>query len=110
LNALQIRDEICWVFGGLRHLPMRELAMSIRTAAILVNAWPLPPANGTVLLRIARWPLPSSLENAVTLGGVFGGIAHGLNRITSRASAQDSVWIVADSRTTEETFEPSFAR
>jgi hypothetical protein len=97
VSARQIRDEVRWVFGGLRCRPVRELAISIRTAAVLANAWPLPAVRGTTLVRVAGWPVPESLAEATTLGGAFGRIAFDLARITEQATKGDQVSVMADS-------------
>jgi len=93
--ALALRAELEQAAAVLE-LPISELAVSSRTQAVQLLAFPLPKTQNTVLMSEVGWEPAFSLEGASTLNDAFGSLVSELLRVTDGATT-DSVLTVIDS-------------
>lgn len=91
--ALELRAELARVEPVLA-LPIEDLAISIRTQAVLTLMFPPPERRGTMLVTEADWELPFPLAGAVTFDDAFGSLVSELLRITEGATATDRVTVI----------------
>lgn len=92
--ARALRAEIEAAQDALLSRPIEELAVSIRTRAMLMLEWPLPPqALETSLAAEMGWSSPL-LQGAKTLDDVFGYVVRGLLAITENAKEDSRVQVV----------------
>jgi hypothetical protein len=101
LPAAELWQEVSAALGRIRELDIQDLAMSIRTRALLVGVGGLPPVRGTILLRLSRWRSPIRTRDVGTLGELFDDLALGLERVTAsgKAAGEIEATFAFDSRT-----------
>lgn len=97
-SAAGLWDEVSHAFQRIRHLEYRELAMSIRTRAILTNTPVLPAVRGTALVRLTGWQVPMATAGVSTLGELFQGLVTRLEIFTDSGRAPWDVRIASESR------------
>jgi hypothetical protein len=92
VSALKLRGEVerATVLVG---RPISDLAVSIRTRAVTTRVFPLPQVRGTLLASQAGWGLPFPLEQARTLGDLFGSMVEELLRVTEGAREGDELTV-----------------
>ena len=88
--ALALRAELARL-GPMLELPLAELAISVRTQAVLTLMVPPPERRGTMLVAEAEWALPFPLEGALTLNDVFGSLVTELLRVCEGATPLDTL-------------------
>jgi hypothetical protein len=96
VEANRLRDEIRAAWRGLSDKPGTDVAVSLRTMAVLHEEQALPAVRGTVLARVSGWPVPVPPQEAQSLGQMFRGVVLELLRITANASDEDCVQVLAD--------------
>lgn len=96
IPAGDLWDEVSRAFQSIRSVERRELAMSIRTRAILTNARALPAVRGTALVRLTGWHVPLATFEALTLGDLFGSLVARLRVLTNGGRVAWNVDVRAD--------------
>lgn len=91
--ALALRAELLRA-QELMDRPIDDLAVSLRTRAVLTMGFPLLGTPSTDLVSEAGWTLPFPLAGARTLGDAFGSLLVELLRITENAKSSDVVEIL----------------
>jgi hypothetical protein len=91
--ALALRDELGRL-ASILELPIAELAISVRTQAVLTLLFPLPERSGTMLASDVGWELPFPLDGAMTLQDAFGSLVSELLRVTDGAVPADTLTVV----------------
>jgi hypothetical protein len=99
--ARDLHSEVLSAWTALRAVPAHKLAISVRTAALLDNAWPLPDATHKVSALQAGWQLPIRLREVRTGAQAFDRVIKGLLRITESAIRPDVVWVWPDAASAE---------
>jgi hypothetical protein len=87
LGAKVLWEEMSRAFFGIEGIATRDLAISLRTRAILTNARTLPDVRGTVLQRFSGWGIPLSTFGASTLGDLFWGLVTRVELLTASGTA-----------------------
>lgn len=95
--AADLWSELTRAFRRLEHLEYRELAMSIRTRAILTHTRALPAVRGTALVRMTGWRVPMATAGVSTLGELFQSLLTRLDIFTDAGRAPWNVEIRAES-------------
>jgi hypothetical protein len=95
-SAAALWGEVSHAFCRIRHLAYRELAMSIRTRAILTNTRTLPAVRGTALVRLTGWQVPMATAGVVTLGDLFQSFVARLEIFTDSGRAPWDVEIASE--------------
>jgi hypothetical protein len=88
LKASALWEQSWQAYRELCELPIADLAMSIRTKAILTGTPVLPAIRGTALLRLTGWKVPIATQGARTLGELFQALLSRVALIT-RSSSKD---------------------
>jgi hypothetical protein len=101
VSARELHSEVLSTWAALRDVPAHRLAVSIRTAALMENAWPLPDASCTVPALQAGWALPLRVSEVRTCAEVFDVLIKGLLRITESAIRPDVVRVWPDAASVE---------
>lgn len=83
--------EIARAFARIRHVCIEDLAMSIRTHAIVSGLCGFPAIRGTVLLRLTPWRIPIPTRGLSTLGELFADIRNGIERVTGSGASSARV-------------------
>jgi hypothetical protein len=94
--ARDLWNEVSAAFRSIRSVDRRELAMSIRTRAILTNVRDLPAVRGTALVRLTGWHVPLATFEALTLGDLFGSLVTRLEVLTNAGRCAWDVDVRAD--------------
>jgi hypothetical protein len=81
--ASELWEDVSVGFARIRNVERRELAMSIRTRAILTRTPVLPAVRGTALVRLTGWRVPVPTIDAPYLGDLFAGLVTRLAALTS---------------------------
>jgi hypothetical protein len=91
LSAIRLRSELERAQASLGQRPISELAISVRTRAVLYGMWPLPETDSTIVVgadpRVIPW-LPS---RDCTLDEVFGNLIRRLLAVSGNAREDDRV-------------------
>jgi hypothetical protein len=95
-SAEELWGEVSHAFRRIRHLEYRELAMSIRTRAILTNTRILPAVRGTALVRLTGWRVPMATADVTTLGDLFQSFVTRLEIFTDSGRAPWNVEIASE--------------
>jgi hypothetical protein len=69
--------------------PISDLAVSIRTRAVLALCQSFPDLRGTELVSVAQWTAHLPICGAETLADVFGSLVQELLRVTEEATEED---------------------
>ncbi|MBN1612695.1 MAG: hypothetical protein JW940_39090 [Polyangiaceae bacterium] len=99
--ARDLHSEVLSSWAMLGAVSADELRISVRTAAVLNNAWPLPDATHTVPVSQADRQLPIRLREVRTGAEAFDRVIKGLLRITESAVRPDVVWVWPDANCSE---------
>ena len=94
-TASELWAEVSLALAGIGDLELRELAMSIRTRAVLTGTSSLPVVRGTILLRLSGWKVPVKTDGMRTLGDLFHDLSVGLERVTAAGSGSGVVEVSA---------------
>jgi len=89
--ARELWAELARAFAHIRDVRVQDLAMSIRTHAILSGLARFPAVRGTVLVRLTRWRVPIPTRGLVTLGELFADLQRGLERVTASGRSRKRV-------------------
>jgi hypothetical protein len=86
-EAVRLPSRSLWVESELalqqiKSIELGELAVSLRTRALLTGKRTLPSVRGTVLYRHAGWTAPPIVKGARSLGELFGELREGLHQLT----------------------------
>jgi hypothetical protein len=97
-EILQIKSSRLWgevshAFEQVRSISVADLAVSIRTRAILTNTRALPVVRGTILLRLTGWKLPLIVPGALTIGELFDDFVNKLAIVTDAGLARGVVHV-----------------
>jgi len=92
-RASRLWGEVSHAFEQIRSISIADLAVSIRTRAILTNTRTLPLVRGTVLLRLTGWRLPFIPRRALTIGELFEDFVDKLAIVTDAGSARGVVHV-----------------
>ena len=87
-------EELSHAFESIRATGIDDLAVSIRTRAILTDRR-APIVRGTVLARLTSWRLPVVTTGALTLGDFFGEFVENLRRLTRSGTAHGAIYVAA---------------
>ena len=93
IKASRLWGEVSHAFEQIRSVSVADLAVSIRTRAILTNTRALPVVRGTVLLRLTGWKLPLIAPSALTIGELFDDFVAKLAIVTDAGSARGVVHV-----------------
>jgi len=104
--AREFWAEIARAFARICDVRIQDLAMSIRTHAIVSGLHRFPAVRGTVLVRLTRWRIPIPTQGLSTLGELFADVRSGIERVAVRGgsrarieiSSQPSLLLVRGSR------------
>lgn len=91
LDARQLRSELERAAPLLRGRPIGELAISLRTRAVIDHVWPPPSGEATSLVSEAGLSIPWLSEEISTLDEAFGHLIRDLLEITAAAGEADVV-------------------
>ena len=94
LNARALHDELSVARRGLAHLPLKQLAISARTLAVLNLVWPPPEQGETMLVDEHTGTVPLLELRGESLQAVFGTLMDELLTMTQKASAEDVVEVI----------------
>ena len=92
-KAGRLWGEVSHAFEQIRSIDIADLAVSIRTRAILTNTRALPVVRGTVLLRLTGWKLPLVAPRALTIGELFDDFVDKLAIVTDAGAARGVVHV-----------------
>jgi len=92
--ARQLWNEISLGFRGLAELRLEQLAISIRTRALLSGVRDLPPVRGTTLASVAGWSVPIPMEGKSTLAEIFSELRDGLACVTRFGTESGHIEVV----------------
>ncbi len=98
VSADALWDEVSHAFERIRHIHYRELAMSIRTRAIMTKTPALPAVRGTALVRMTGWQVPLPTAGVSTLGELFQNLVTRLQTFTDSGRAPWNVDIRAEAK------------
>lgn len=96
VSARELYSEVLSAWAITRDVPAPGLAMSIRTAALINNAWPLPDATHTLPVSQMGWPLAIPCDQFRTVAEILDPIISGLLRVTESATRPDLVRVWPD--------------
>jgi hypothetical protein len=94
IDAVAVHEQVTRARATLGPLPISALAMSIRTRAVLTVSFPLPEHRGTALVSHLGWVVPFPIDNAKTLGDVFGSFMDELLKVTEGAKPGDLLRVI----------------
>lgn len=97
IHASHLWSDVSVAFARIRNVERRELAMSIRTRAILTKTAVLPAVRGTALVRLTGWPVPVPTVDVAYLGDLFAGFITRLSALTNSGRAAWEVEVRAHS-------------
>lgn len=97
IPASELWNDVSVAFGRIRNVARRELAMSIRTRAILTRTAVLPAVRGTALVRLTGWRVPVPGLDVAFLGDLFAGFVTRLSALTDSGRADWEVSVRARS-------------
>lgn len=97
IQASDLWNDVSVAFARIRNVERRELAMSIRTRAILTKTATLPAVRGTALVRLTGWRVPVPTANVAYLGDLFAGFVTRLSALTNSGRAGWEVTVRARS-------------
>jgi len=98
VEASELWSEVSLGLSGLRDVGIADLAMSIRTRALLTGADDMPVVRGTILLRLSGWKVPIAVEGMRTLEDLFAELYAGLDRVTASGRAKTHVQVTTPPR------------
>jgi hypothetical protein len=99
--ARDLHSEVLSAWAILGAVPAHEIAVSVRTSALLNNAWPLPDATHRATASESDHRLPIRLREVRTGAEAFDRVIKGLLRITESAVRPDVVWVWPDATCSE---------
>lgn len=79
----ELWEELSLALAGIEDVPISDLAISIRTRALMTGVHDVPGVRGTILARLSGWPTPSEASGKAALGELFVALRDGLSRVTS---------------------------
>jgi len=82
LPARSLWMEATLAAQGMAAVGIHDLAVSLRTRAVLTGSTCLPAVRGTLLFRVADWRVPIVTRGAHTLGELFAGFVAKLDALT----------------------------
>lgn len=97
IPASELWSDVAVAFARIRNVERRELAMSIRTRAILTKTAILPAVRGTALVRLTGWRVPVPTVDVAYLGDLFAGFVTRLAALTNSGRAEWQVTVGARS-------------
>ena len=97
-GILRFRADRLWrefseAFAQIHPIEIVDLAVSIRTRAILTGKSALPSVRGTIPLRLTGWKLPLTIRGVRTLGGLFDDFVKKLALATKSGSSRAFVHV-----------------
>lgn len=94
LGADAFWEEVSHGFESIRGIGIDDLAVSIRTRAVLTNKR-APIVRGTVLARLTSWRLPVVTTGALTLGDFFVELLENVKLLTRSGTARGAIYVAA---------------
>lgn len=95
ISGAKLKEEVAVIQSRLASIHIDELAVSLRTRAVITRSFPLPTLRATELARLMDWSVPFPTDQAETVGSLFEDFLEELMEICGEAS--DSVVCVIDS-------------
>jgi hypothetical protein len=93
IKASRLWDEVSHAFERIRSIVIADLAVGIRTRAILTDTRALPNVAGTVLLRLTGWEPPFIPRRVRTIGELFDDFVNKLCIVTDAGLARGVVHV-----------------
>jgi hypothetical protein len=94
IPAAKLRAEIEIAKNKLRDIPISDLAVSLRTRAVVTRSFPLPDQPATALAGPMGWIVPWPTGHAETVGELFESFSDELLKILGDGSGNDVVTII----------------
>ena len=94
LGADDLWEEVSHAFESIRRIGIDDLAVSIRTRAVLTNRR-APIVRGTVLARLTSWRLPVATTGTSTLGDFFEDFVENVGLLTRSGTARGAIYVAA---------------
>jgi hypothetical protein len=93
IKASRLWEEVSHAFERMRSIVIADLAVGIRTRAILTDTRALPMVRGTVLLRLTGWEPPFIPRRVRTIGELFDDFVNKLCIVTDAGLARGVVHV-----------------